>query len=99
VPVDPDNVVQFVSMAQREAERNTQEEADYLASSRAEAISMLEEALRFAREEPGVTSVAIAYSFSSGSYATQIPRRGNQIGALAGAVAAMGWKLQMRNNT
>lgn len=97
---EPDNVIPFVSMAQREQleqQRTTQEIADYAAAAHEEAVSMLEEALRFVRENPNVASVAIAYSFFTGSYATQIPRRGDQMGALIGATAALTFKLQMKD--
>lgn len=92
---EPDNVIQFVPLAQLEAQRDEQQTADYIAAARAEAIDMLEEALRFAREDGRVCAVAIGFSFVSGAYATQFPAHGYQMGALSGAVATLGFRIQM----
>jgi hypothetical protein len=91
---DDSGIIEFESRAQRIA----REDANYVTSSREEAVHMLEEALRFVRENPDVASVAIAYSFANGGYATQIPKRGNQIGALIGATAALTFKLNCGND-
>lgn len=92
---EPDNVIQFVPLAQQAAERTEQQTADYIAKAHAEVIRMLEEALSFARGNERVCAVAIAYSFTNGSYATQFPAHGYQMGALSGAVATVGFRIQM----
>ena len=89
------DVIQFMTSEQRQAKVELQEKQAYNEEAHAEAITMLEDALRFAREEKSLTAVAIAYSFADGRFATQVPSHGNQMGALAGAVATMGFRIHL----
>lgn len=75
-----------------------QQREEYAVASRAEVISMLDQALRIARGRP-VAAIAIAFAFEDGSFGSIVPELGTDVGRLLGAVSDMEYRINVNNNS
>ena len=84
---EPDSgIIPFQTSQERSAKRD----ASYTDRAAAEAITMLEEALAYARGRPEgqrVTAVAISLSFEDRAYGRHIPLHGDNLGSLLAALS------------
>lgn len=91
------SVIRLVPMPEREA----QADAAYQTLAMTEAITMLEEALEFAKGRPEgarVTGVAIAFAFEDRAYGRHLPLHADNYGSLVAAVADAQYGLLKHTN-
>jgi len=81
-------------------DRSAAAERDYEDRAHATAISMLEDALDFARGQSDrrVIGVAIAFAFSDRAYASRIPTDADNYGSLIAAIADCNYRLLKHTN-
>ena len=78
-------------------ERDAAEQREYEDAAHAEAVCMLEDALELVRARK-VGAVAVAFAFDDGGYGSLVPRAGNRIGHLIGAMADAQFRLLASTN-